>query len=295
MNTNKQKEISKRTIFPIETKVEIIKKHENNKTKTELAKEYCVNPSTISTTKTKILELYDKNLVEKPRCIKSVVKSNLPVYYRSENKAWMDRALLTEWLAKWNKQLQAEKRKIILFLDNFSGHKISEDKYENIKIVCFPANCTAKLQPLDKGIKHSFKVKYRTEIAREKLNAIEHGSTIPTVDALSAIYKIKRALNSITPKTIQNCFRKSGFKSDLFIELDNDDEFNDNDKQYREITIYSEKMNFDKFEYINIDQDLPASGILTDQEINDSIKQKDKIDEERESDSESEATEEIQK
>ncbi|CAF1123800.1 unnamed protein product [Brachionus calyciflorus] len=46
---------------------------------------------------------------------------------------------------------------------------------------------------------------------------------------------------------------------------------------------------------INIDQDLPASGILTDQEIFDSIKQKDKIDEESESDLESEATEEIPK
>ncbi|RNA07148.1 hypothetical protein BpHYR1_041704 [Brachionus plicatilis] len=55
MNYNNQKEIRKQT------------KHENNLTSTELVKEYCVNPSTISTklsTKTKILRLYDKNLVD---------------------------------------------------------------------------------------------------------------------------------------------------------------------------------------------------------------------------------------
>lgn len=149
-----------------------------------------------------------------PRCFKSIKKADLPVYYRHNRKSWMDGSIFKEWLTKWNKQLKAENRNIILFLDNFSGH-MTEGLFENIKIVFFPANCTSVLQPLDQGIIQPFKVKYRTDVAREKLHAIEYCSTIPTIDVLSVIYKIKRAWDNVSVDTIRRCFRKAGFNGDF--------------------------------------------------------------------------------
>ena len=51
-----------------------------------------------------------------------------------------------------------ENRKILVILDNFSGHRISD--LTNIKLCFLPPNTTAILQPLDLGIIRSFKCKY---------------------------------------------------------------------------------------------------------------------------------------
>ncbi|CAF1135758.1 unnamed protein product [Brachionus calyciflorus] len=170
---------------------------------------------------------------ENPRCFKSINKANLPVYYRHNRKAWMDSCIFKEWLIKWNKQLKAENRKVLLFLDNFSGHK-NDPSCENIKTVYFPVNSKSVLQPLDQGIIHSFKVKNRKDVAREILYAIEQGSDIPTIDILSSIYKIKRVCDGVSPSTIRNCFRKAGYNREfLFNTLENEEE-----DQYREIATF---------------------------------------------------------
>ena len=36
-------------------------------------------------------------------------------------KAWMDEKIFREWLYKFDAQMRAENRKILLFLDNFSA------------------------------------------------------------------------------------------------------------------------------------------------------------------------------
>lgn len=176
---------------------------------------------------------------ENPRCFKSIVKSNLPVYHRHNRKAWMDSVIFNEWLTKWNNHLKTENRKILLFLDNFSGHKIDETRYENIKIIFFPANCTSKLQPLDQEIIHAFKVKYRTDIARERLQAIEYGSTAPVIDVLSSIYKIKRSWDAVTPTTIKNCFRKAGFNGNFLFGIDDDQSSDEQILEYQDLAIYA--------------------------------------------------------
>jgi hypothetical protein len=57
-----------------------------------------------------------------PRCFKGINTANLPVYYRNNTKAWMTDEIFREWLIKIDKQFKSENRKVILFLDNFSGH-----------------------------------------------------------------------------------------------------------------------------------------------------------------------------
>ena len=116
-----------------------------------------------------------------------------------------------EWLEKLNKQFVAQNRKILLLVDNFSGHKVNPGGYSNIKVHFFPANMTSVVQPINMGIIHSFKCKYRQQVVREKLHAIKHCDSMPTIDILKAIHKAKIAWDSVGLTTIINCFRKADF------------------------------------------------------------------------------------
>ena len=73
----------------------------------------------------------------------------------------MDFNILDDVLSKLNRKLARERRKNILFLDNAPCHPPDmKGKYDHIKIVFFPPNCTYRLQPLDLGIIQTFKLKH---------------------------------------------------------------------------------------------------------------------------------------
>ena len=78
--------------------------------------------------------------------------------YASSENAWMTTEIFHEWLVLMERKFKKQNRKILLFIDNFSGHNCETLRLEYIKIVYFPANTTSKLQPLDLGI-----IKYFTE------------------------------------------------------------------------------------------------------------------------------------
>ena len=69
---------------------------------------------------------------ENPRCFnhKRIKKQNLPVNYYSNKSAWMTSEIFIEWLDKLNSKFKSETRKILLYLDNFSGH-YRKDKVEH--------------------------------------------------------------------------------------------------------------------------------------------------------------------
>ena len=60
-------------------------------------------------------------------------------------------------LQRFNRELLFEQRKVILFLDNTTGHPESMvDSFSQIKIIFLPKNTTLLLQPLDAGIIQNF-------------------------------------------------------------------------------------------------------------------------------------------
>ena len=73
-----------------------------------------------------------------------------PVRYHHNNRAWTTGAEFDAYLSWLNNKCIAQDWKILLFIDNASGHVNLE--YSNIKFSFLPANTTSHLQPLDAGI-----------------------------------------------------------------------------------------------------------------------------------------------
>ena len=79
--------------------------------------------------------------------------------YYSNSKAWMTSEIFAGLAEKtWKAHEKNEKRKVLLLLDNFSGHFTSaNEELTNVKLCFLPPNTTSKLQPLDQGIIASLK------------------------------------------------------------------------------------------------------------------------------------------
>ena len=100
---------------------------------------------------------------EKPRCFRGFDIDALPFKYYHQHNSWMTGEILKDYLTGFNLKMKAEKRSILLLLDNAGCHppELLQDKFSNIKIIFLPANTTSKLQPLDLGVIKNFKVRYR--------------------------------------------------------------------------------------------------------------------------------------
>ena len=83
----------------------------------------------------------------------------------------MTSELFCEWLDILNNEMCLANRKIVLLIDNCAAHPHVERS--NFKLVFFPANTTAKLQPCDAGIIQAVKLRYRTRLLRRIAFAID--------------------------------------------------------------------------------------------------------------------------
>lgn len=73
---------------------------------------------------------------------------------------------------------------------------------------------TSELQPLNQEIIKNFKVLYRKEVVRRFLRDAKENN--PTkIHVLEAMWMASKAWTHLTEKTIESCFRKSGFKQKI--------------------------------------------------------------------------------
>ena len=155
---------------------------------------------------------------ENPRCFKKTKKSDLPVTYFSQKRAWMTGEIMKTILTKLNRQLSSSNRHILLFMDNAGCHPDElTTKYSNIKVCFLPANTTSKLQPLDLGIIQNFKLHYRKLFLRYVISKIDGCETasdvVKSVNVLIAIRWVAMAWSNVREETISKCFRKAGILS----------------------------------------------------------------------------------
>jgi hypothetical protein len=71
------------------------------------------------------------------RCFNGLDIRKLPVDWHSNKKAWMTREITIHWLQNLERKMQAESKKILLFLDNVTCH--FDPKLKNVKVVFFLA------------------------------------------------------------------------------------------------------------------------------------------------------------
>lgn len=143
---------------------------------------------------------------KKPRCFKN---KEIPLNYRANKKAWMTANIFEETLKSWDRKLGQKRRKVLLFLDNCSAHP-RDIELDNIRMVFFPPNTTAKSQPMDQGVIENMKRHYKKLLLRRRIAAIE-GNTGFKLDLLNSLRLVRDAWDRVTGATIRNCFVKAKF------------------------------------------------------------------------------------
>jgi hypothetical protein len=123
-----------------------------------------------------------------------------------------------EWFRGFD--LHVSGHKILLIMDNFSGHIPLDQlpnhiQLRNTTIFYLPPNATSKIQPCDVGIIRSFKAYYRRRFNRLLLQRLEDNVVDPEkIDILCAIPMVVRAWTyEVKPETIFNCFRHCKIRS----------------------------------------------------------------------------------
>ncbi len=146
-----------------------------------------------------------------PRCFKNINVTSLGCVYRNNVSAWMTQIIFLEWLRAFD--LHVSSWKVLLILDNFSGHTLMEKipdhiRLRNTTILYLPPNMTSKIQSCNASIICNFKAYYRHRFNRALLQRIE--DKVPKsekVDILGAIQFAVPVWNyEVKPTTIANCF-----------------------------------------------------------------------------------------
>jgi len=94
---------------------------------------------------------------KKPQCFGKREGRDLGLWYFYNKKAWMTGEVFANALEELDARMKQTNRKILLLLDNFSGHKWREEKVTNIEVLFFSPNLTPFVQPADAGIIHCLK------------------------------------------------------------------------------------------------------------------------------------------
>lgn len=101
----------------------------------------------------------------RPRSMKGMDMNELSVHWRANRKAWMTRAIFTDWfhncyVPEMEVYLESKNLpfKALLLLDNASSHL--EIEHPNVQFAFLPPNTTSLIQPLDQGSISVFKKLY---------------------------------------------------------------------------------------------------------------------------------------
>ena len=113
-------------------------------------------------------------------------------------------------------------RKILMFMDNASVHRASDElSLKGVQLVYFSCNTTSCTQPLDVGIIQSLKLLYRKQVHEHLLthmvnidnNNKPKGDPYKMITIDLAIVWASRARNQVNARTISKCFSKCGFRA----------------------------------------------------------------------------------
>ncbi|KAL5521948.1 PDC2 [Sanghuangporus sanghuang] len=152
-----------------------------------------------------------------PRCFKKVNPALRGFYYRANKTAWMTADLFEEWLKNLDQRMRHEERKVILLLDNFSGHTVTYQP-RNVQVEFFEPNMTLFVQPMDAGAIRTFKALYRHDYCVRAVDLDEAGELdIYKLDQLEAMMMTKSAWERVDASTLKNCWTHTGIQLYVFL------------------------------------------------------------------------------
>lgn len=199
---------------------------------------------------------------KRPRAFKN---KEIPVKYKANSKAWMTAELFEETLRAWDGRLGQQKRRVLVCLDNFSGHP-PELQLNNIQLVFFPPNTTANSQPMDQGIIENLKRHYKKFLLCRRLEAMDEEKEFKFT-LLDALHIVRRAWEQVGKSTIRNCFAKAKFIEEEIQAEPQDEEM----LEIWEALPTEEKMHGNReielSDFLEVDEHLATGGSFTLEEI----------------------------
>ncbi|EDO18683.1 hypothetical protein Kpol_1055p38 [Vanderwaltozyma polyspora DSM 70294] len=141
------------------------------------------------------------------------------VAYKSNRKSLLTSNLFHDWLARWDKRLVANNRKVWIVLDDSCPHRIINLHLKNIQLVYATSNSC--FLPFNWGILDEFKIRYRIQQYRalidlqKKIQKKENKNIIISFEqselTMSNAFKfIKKAWNDIPVESIKRSWKCSG-------------------------------------------------------------------------------------
>jgi hypothetical protein len=128
----------------------------------------CINPT--GTDKLPLL------LIGKSAEPRWLIKKPDEVVYTSTLSAWMTTATYQDWLRVVDQAMRAQRRYILLLVDNASSHYEEGVDLTNVQVAKLPPSTTPKIQPLDRSIFYCVKrdvLRGKMENALDRIDAGE--------------------------------------------------------------------------------------------------------------------------
>uniref|UniRef100_A0A8C9VTT6 HTH CENPB-type domain-containing protein n=1 Tax=Scleropages formosus TaxID=113540 RepID=A0A8C9VTT6_SCLFO len=157
---------------------------------------------------------------ENPRAMRGMLKSALPVIWRSNRKAWVTQDVFMDYIRSYFSPF-VEKycrennlpNKALLVIDNAPGHPAGTIHYaDNVEVVFLPQRTTSLLQPMDQGIIATFKAYYLENLMRHLVSESESGKSLLDVwkdfNIKVALRFIAEAWDRIKPETMNAVWSK---------------------------------------------------------------------------------------
>ncbi|XP_068223778.1 tigger transposable element-derived protein 1-like [Palaemon carinicauda] len=154
---------------------------------------------------------------QNPRVLKHKNKNCLPIHWMSNPKAWITKALTSDWYHQCF--IPQEKNllfKIVLLMDNAGGHATNL-MLPGVQVEFLPPNTTSLIQSMDQGVIRVFKALYTKNAladlvakvddahAQEDFNLKAYWRTFTIAMCLE---NIQKALEEMKPSTINSSWKK---------------------------------------------------------------------------------------
>ncbi|CAG0915918.1 unnamed protein product [Notodromas monacha] len=141
-----------------------------------------------------------------PESLMSV--AHLPCDYNASEQALMTQEIFSDWLRELDSDMQQQKRRILLLVDECSAHR-HLPWLENVRVEFVPSDPTSVFQPQNTGIFRWLKAYYRKTVLRKMwlnlaCNKISHDFTVK-----DAIETIAAAWDAIEGTSIVKCWKQA--------------------------------------------------------------------------------------